>query len=103
MGPYSAGWKKFRRTQLLSVAILLGALPVLYVVGIIARWLNFELLATIAIIAVFVSFAVFAIRFQTFPCPRCGRCFSGDWWYNKSFLASECVHCGLPKFSDDGE
>jgi Zn ribbon nucleic-acid-binding protein len=31
-------------------------------------------------------------------CPRCGKWFSAKWWYNKGFLARQCVHCGLQKY-----
>jgi len=42
-------------------------------------------------------------RFTLWRCPRCGKCFSGSWWYNTGFLAQRCAHCGLGKFEiEDG-
>ena len=65
-------------------------------------WLNTDLIGGAAIIAFFLGLVISGIRLQVFANPRCHRCFSGDWCYNKSFLAGKCVHCGLPKFSEDG-
>jgi uncharacterized metal-binding protein (TIGR02443 family) len=37
------------------------------------------------------------VRYQVGRCPRCGKWFSGAWWYNNSYFARKCVHCGLEK------
>ena len=103
MGPYAKGWAKYRRIKS-SVASVFLVFPFLYVVGKIDRLLgvNFEILGAAALSAWFVFFIVSLIRYELFRCPRCGGWFSGTWWYNLSFLARKCVHCGLPKFSEDG-
>lgn len=101
MGVYSDYWKRYRTIQWALAAVFLGGLPILAVLGAVG-WLRSELVCGVAISAEFVASVVWAIRFQTLRCPRCGNCFSGDWGYNMSFLAGKCVHCGLPKFSDNG-
>jgi hypothetical protein len=47
-----------------------------------------------------LGFAFVAVWSQSFRCPRCGEYFCRTWWYNKSFLAGKCVHCGLKKYAD---
>ena len=49
-----------------------------------------------------IVLAYYGFQLNTFRCPRCGEWFSAKWWYNKSFLAMSCVHCGLKKFSTEG-
>jgi hypothetical protein len=103
MGPYAKGWKRFRRIEWSLASVFLG-LPLLYFVGKIAQMLgvNSEILGAVILSAWFVFFIVSSIRYQLFRCPRCGEWFSGTWWYNLSYFARKCVHCGLPKFSEDG-
>jgi hypothetical protein len=34
-------------------------------------------------------------------CPRCGERFVADrWWETRSLSSSECIHCGLPLWSE---
>ena len=50
-----------------------------------------------------VAFLVTGVRLNRWRCPRCGKLFCATKWYNKSFFARKCAHCGLPKFAiDDG-
>jgi len=106
MGPYAEGWKRFRRIKWSLASVFLG-FPLLFFVGQIVQLRSVnseisEILVGAVLSAWFVFFIVSAIRYQLFRCPRCGEWFSGTWWYNLSFLAQKCVHCGLPKFSEDG-
>jgi hypothetical protein len=43
-------------------------------------------------------FMVLGIQLNCFACPRCGKWFTGTWWYNLGFVARRCVHCKLPKY-----
>jgi membrane protein YdbS with pleckstrin-like domain len=102
MGPFADDWKRFRRIQWTLAALLLGVVPVMFLLAKVTHWLHSEWIDSVAIVVFFLTFIISMIRLHTFRCPRCRQCFSGDWLYNKSFLAAECVHYGLPKLSDDG-
>jgi hypothetical protein len=108
VGPYAEGWKryrKFRRRQLIVWLLIFFCIAIGAILphGVISQqWPGSEWLVAILITGMFLFWIVSAIRLQLFRCPRCGERFSGTWWYNLSFLARKCVHCKLPKFSDDG-
>jgi hypothetical protein len=53
-------------------------------------------------LAGFFIFGIEVRRLQRFRCPRCAEVFVGEPNYRNIFPAEECVHCGLPKFSEDG-
>jgi hypothetical protein len=101
--PYAEGWKQYRKYLREWLTVWLGGVPVILAIAEGSLWLfHTGVPAQIAALGWLFLFAATGIRFQTFHCPRCGNWFAAKWWYNKSFLAQKCVHCGLPKFSDDG-
>jgi len=48
----------------------------------------------------FVVFLIVGNRLARWRCPRCGKIFSGSWYYNQGFAARKCVHCNLPKYAE---
>jgi hypothetical protein len=102
MGPYSEGWSEYRKYRRELLIVWLGGVPVVGAIAEASLWLFHTLVpAQVAGVAWMLLFLFAGVRCQTFCCPRCGEGFSAKGWYNKSFLARECVHCGLPKFSED--
>ena len=96
---FEENWKKYRRVRNTFFAVFLSGIPVFMLVSFVSQ----KLLHTITPASVTAGlwmalFGVNGIRLQLWRCPRCGECFSGTWWYNKSFLARRCVHCGLEKY-----
>jgi hypothetical protein len=103
MGPYADSWKEYRRYLREFLLVWLGGFLAVAAIAAIFNSLFHTLLpGEIAAVGWILLFLITGIRYQTFRCPRCGNWFAAKWWYNKSFLARKCVHCGLPKFSDDG-
>jgi hypothetical protein len=103
VGPYAEGWRKYRKVRRDFWLVWIGGFLVVGVTAAASERLFDSVVAVqIAAGVWMLMFAIVGIRFQTFRCPRCGRWFAAKWWYNKSFLARKCVHCGLPKLSDDG-
>ena len=99
MAGFEQGWKEYRRLRNTALVVFLGGIPVCVLVAFVsAELLHTTDPAPIILVAWFVLFLVYVIRLQRWRCPRCGECFSATWWYNKSFLARHCVHCGLPKY-----
>lgn len=99
---YEEDWAEYR-----SVRNRFWALWVLFIpVGGGLAWLAMLVFGYHEIIFVLpIGYAVvwlyYGGRLQLFRCPRCGEWFSATWWYNLSFLARNCVHCRLKKFSTE--
>lgn len=103
MGAYTEGWNEYRRYRRDLLLVFAGWIPF----GACVAELSNSLLhsytpAFIAAFGYMLLFVSIGIRYQLFRCPRCGEWFAGTWLYSLSFLARRCVHCGLPKFSEDG-
>ena|ERR1043165_3012480 len=107
---YEEQWAEYRRIWNLAFGLWLGGIPAIG--GLM--WLFSLLFADTRLLSVAVYFfyalgigwmggwIYYALRTQLFRCPRCGNWFSATWWYNLSFLARKCVHCGLGKYSTEG-
>jgi hypothetical protein len=102
MGQYDNDWKEYRSYRNAVFWVWLSYVPVVVLVATISIKL-FDTLVPGFVTAIFWSglFVFAAFRFQLWRCPRCNNCFSGKWWYNLSFVAKRCVHCGLPKYGDE--
>lgn len=102
MGDYTEAWNEYRRYRRDLLLVWVGYIPVVGAIAAISgRLFHTFIPAMIAVAAWMLLFIFAGVRYQTFRCPRCGEWFAGDWWYSLSFLARKCVHCGLPKFSED--
>ena len=99
MAGYEDDWKDYKRIRNQWLFVIAGYVPVC----MIAAFVSIKLFQTLtpAFVVALIWMALFAytgIRVQLWRCPRCGKWFSAKWWYNKGFLARQCVHCGLPKY-----
>lgn len=101
---YEEDWSKYRKYRILFFAVWLGSAPVAFLCGFVSQKLfHSDVLLQLASIACFVLFLYTCISFMKFPCPRCRQCFAGRRWYNQSFFARRCQHCGFTRFSTDEE
>ncbi|MDR3722065.1 MAG: hypothetical protein P4L00_10730 [Candidatus Acidoferrales bacterium] len=99
MSDYQREWQKVKQHRNQFWLMAAGYVPVCFTVA----WVSMKLFQTSTPA---IAFAIFwmglifltGIRVNTFLCPRCGKWFSTIWWYNLSFFARRCVHCGLPKY-----
>jgi hypothetical protein len=104
MSDYREQWRQYRRLRMQMVLAFAGYAPFCFAVAMvsIAMFQTF----TPAFVAAALWMGLFAYvgsRVTLWRCPRCGKCFSGSWWYNTGVLARQCVHCGLRKFEiEDG-
>jgi hypothetical protein len=101
MGRYELEWISYRRLRLAAILCWLGILPFAWSLQIFDSLPNAHQIRVSLLAAYGVFWMLSALRFEFFRCPRCGQFFSVTWWYNTSFLARKCVHCDLPKFSDE--
>jgi hypothetical protein len=100
---YSENWQAYRRTRTVFLLVILSYLPISAIAAQIGFWLFRSTLLGFVVALIWMgAFAITGLRLQSWPCPRCGEAFSAKGWYNKSFLARRCVHCGLPKFAASG-
>jgi hypothetical protein len=101
---YEEDWAEYRRVRNRFWALWLLYVPV--VAGL--TWLSSLLLDSFLAFGMglaicwMVVWVYYGFRLNGFRCPRCGEWFSAKWWYNRSFFARSCVHCGLKKFSTGG-
>jgi hypothetical protein len=99
---YEKDWAEYRKIRNSAFWIWVLGVPAIFVlifpVSLILPKLTFILMTVLAI-SWMAGFLYYALRFQTFSCPQCGEMFSSKGFYNLSFLARKCVHCGLKKFS----
>ena len=96
---YREQWRRYTRLQIQFFLALIGWV----VLGQVPLYL-FMAFGTYIPLLVFVGiwipmFIVAMIRFTHWPCPRCGKWFSGTLAYNLGPMARKCYHCGLPKFA----
>ena len=99
---YEEGWRRYRKRRIWVLVIFVSYLPSIFLIGTLSQWLfKTRTPASVAIAAGWLLFMIMAIRIQLFRCPRCGETFAGTWWYNWSFFASKCQHCGLRKFGQE--
>ena len=92
-------YRRRRRTFWLSMLLF----PILFIAIAMISYLlaqhniNFDsiLLMGLVIIA-FVTVTVAHLRRLTWPCPRCGNPFHGNWFYG-NLLVRRCVHFGKPQ------
>jgi hypothetical protein len=98
---YSREWKGYRVRRNLAAIAVFGMIPFVFLLSVIPQSIPWvEPVKSVLLVAWFFGFIYVAIWSQSFPCPRCGEYFCRKWWYNKSFFAEKCVHCGLEKYSN---
>jgi hypothetical protein len=95
---YIDAWKRYRTWSRLRLTAFLGWLP--YGIGVmkVTKWLGAESQTPQWILAWFFLVGAGVIGAGMFECPRCGKPFFFSWSW-KNLFASQCVHCGLPKWA----
>jgi hypothetical protein len=96
---YDEEWQKYRDRRFAYIALSLGFFPVAPLVFSLNRLFSINWAGDL-LVPYMILWIVAGARFESFRCPRCGKSFARTWWYNLSFIAWKCVHCGLKKFSD---
>lgn len=96
---YGEQWRRYKSLQIQFFGVLIGWV----VVGQVPLYL-FIAYQTYIPLLVFAGiwvplFIVVMIRFTIWPCPRCGKWFSGTLGYSLGPMAQKCFHCGLPRFA----
>jgi len=101
---YASAWRDLRRREAAYWIIFFTYLP--GVVGLfklldwLAPGLGHSLAQWIAI-AWGAAWIFSGYRRLAIHCPRCGERFVADrWWETSSLSSSECIHCGLPLWSE---
>ena len=96
---YEQNWREYKRLRNTFLLVFLSCMPVFWLVAVFSRKFFHTTTPASVVAVVWLALFIFCgVRFELWRCPRCGEWFSGAWWYNKSFLARRCVHCGLPKY-----
>jgi len=101
---YRITWQKHRWNRRLILIIPIAFFPVLELI-VRPLYNHFQddlILTAYAIICLFLVF-FFTVRTAYLVCPRCGEHFAGT-WYSLILtphppVGTECVHCGLKKWS----
>lgn len=102
MSEYIQNWREYRSLRRQLLFVWLGYVPAVGLFTLAEQ----QLWRTFAPCFCFdgawlLWFLVSGIRFNRFACPRCGNTFAGTWWYNLSYFARKCQHCGLGKFEEE--
>lgn len=103
MGKYAEAWERYRNLRLTALLLWLGGVPYIWLLGHLAPFLPTDVFKGFLFVLYFCVWFIATLRYEFFRCPRCGRAFAKTWWFNLSFLAWRCVHCGLRKFAEDDE
>ena len=105
---YSEQWRQLKRRQRITWLILLGGMPCVLALTLLATLLVRAIEAPPTWIdrAFFVAGGTWMLgsvaagsKAIAFLCPRCTERFFSTWWYYNGF-ARKCVHCGLPKWAN---
>ncbi|HEU5457545.1 MAG TPA: hypothetical protein VFU68_02895 [Terracidiphilus sp.] len=102
MGAYTQNWQRYRSLRRTALLFALGIVPVAWLLRFLHEPPGVHTMRTSLLALYGLFWMIAALRFEFFPCPRCGQAFATTWLYNRGFFASECVHCGLPKY-DPGD
>ncbi len=105
MADYSQQWREYRRLRNLalgvSISILLLAMASALLGPLDSSRLGPILTLSFVGIGVLSAAIVTAVRVENWRRPRCGRSFVSKWWSKFAvFFATECVNCGLRKFTN---
>lgn len=95
------GYRLARRSFLFSLLVgptVIGLISARQKFGILDEWVD-QLLVVVALPVPIICFASAAIC-HWWKCPRCRKAFFTKWWFSNDF-ATSCLHCGLPKWSED--
>ncbi len=95
---YAFAWRRYRTYSRIRLIAFIGWLPYGIAVARITGWLGVGSEAPKWILPWFFLVGAGVIGTMMCECPRCGRPFFFRRWGSNPF-ASECVHCGLPKWS----
>lgn len=101
MSDYQRDWQEYKRRRNQFWLVFASYVPVCATVAFVSKKLFDTLIPGFVVAFFWMGLFVFAgTRVRMWPCPRCGKWFSGTWWYDLSFLARRCVHCGLRKYEN---
>lgn len=99
--PYAHAWRAYRRRNRLAWLLLIGYVPVLWLVALVAgtgEGRGDFIFGVTAIIWAAV-WIVTSFRLGRFRCPRCKQDFFHKWPRQNGF-ARRCLHCGLRKWAN---
>jgi hypothetical protein len=101
MNDYAQDWKRYRRLVLYWVIIFAAYIPVVWITYVTFERL-FKTDAEFPYVAGFWACLWVAsfIRICAFPCPRCGKCFIGEWWFGNFSMRRNCAYCSLQRDPD---
>jgi len=100
---YESQWQEYRKRSKWFLWVFLTYVPGAATLGIITtKLLNTDSETPFIVIAIIwmVAFAVTGVRLSLWKCPRCGKWFSTKLLYH-NIASKKCLHCGLPKWSND--
>lgn len=101
MSDYQRDWQEYKQRRNQFWLVFAGYVPVCATVAFVSIKLFHTLTPGFVVAFFWIGlFVVTGMRVQMWRCPRCGKWFSATWWYNLSFLARRCVHCGLRKYEN---
>jgi hypothetical protein len=92
-GEFREQWKEYRRRRNLVIAVFLGYVPIGIAFGAMTQRVYGSSVPSLVVAIVWLGLLLATlVRSASWPCPRCGRSYSGFW-------AKACQHCGLTKFA----
>jgi hypothetical protein len=93
-------WQDYRRRRRIFFVIWVTYVPGVFILSYPLSKMFDSGMPVYAIAGAWMlAFVISSIYLSSFPCPRCHRSFFYTWWFHNPF-ARRCVHCGLPKWSD---
>lgn len=98
-GDYRQAWQQYRQRGRLWIALFLLYVPALVGVAMFCMKRFHTPKPAIVVALLWMVFTLYlGVRINLWPCPRCGKPFSGTLWRSKGIFATQCVHCGLLKY-----
>src|ERR1700689_1964915 len=101
MDEHRKQWKQYRQRWVYFVAIFALFVPAVMGLGSLSSKLFHSDAAVPYIAGFWAALWIFsALYINTWPCPRCQKCFKGSWWSGgplNSAAIRRCAHCGLQK------
>jgi hypothetical protein len=102
LGSHEEQWSRYKRIKWAWYISFFGFLPAIAIVGLIDTQIFHRRFSgassAVFVVVWFVSWVVLTHSYSYWSCPRCGKPFINNG--NRRWWASECAHCGLPKYSD---
>ena len=102
MANFLYNWSRLKLLERIELTAICTAIPGIYLLDFLLERIGMSSMVHYIFPIWFAALFIFDIAAMNFNCPRC----EGKFFYRTVFknrFTSKCLHCGLPKWAEDGQ